>query len=184
MECPAMRKLKHGSVHPKGSRGRAESPLVAAAAAILPAPIKVKKQKCALRRGGGGERKAPFSLPQERNPCVSEKSRYVRKTSYSVAPIWRDNVQKIGRAALGRVCGRAKLLAGTLRCLRLCWRFSWNWSPEKQLGRCPKPHQRRCLWTPQGEIFPLTPFARFSWSHSLTSSACCSSLLHLSPSLP
>ena len=25
-----------------------------------------------------------------------------------------------GRAAWGRVCGRAKLLAGTLRCLRLC----------------------------------------------------------------
>ncbi len=72
-----MRKLKHGSVHPKGARGRAESPLVAAAAAILPASIKVKKQKYALRRGGGGERKAPSSLPQERNPCVSEKSRYV-----------------------------------------------------------------------------------------------------------
>ena len=33
---------------------------------------------------------------------------------------------------------------------------------EQQLGRCPKPHQRRCLWTPQGEkekrrSLPLDP---------------------------
>ena len=29
-----------------------------------------------------------------------------------------------------------------------------NWSPVEQLGRCPKPHQRRRLWTPQGAIAP------------------------------
>ena len=40
-----------------------------------------------------------------------------------------------------RVCGRAKLGAGTLRCLRLCWRLPWNWSDAEQLGRCPKPHK-------------------------------------------
>ena len=31
------------------------------------------------------------------------------------------------------------------------------WSPAERLGRCPKPHQRRCLWTPQGAL-PLDPF--------------------------
>ena len=41
----------------------------------------------------------------------------------------------------GRSCGSAKLLAGTLRCLRLCGLFSLNWSPVEQLGRCPKPHK-------------------------------------------
>ena len=41
-------------------------------------------------------------------------------SGYVVAPIWRDNVQVVGRAAWGRSCGSAKLLAGTLRCLRLC----------------------------------------------------------------
>ena len=29
-----------------------------------------------------------------------------------------------------------------------------NWSPVEQLGRCPKPHQRRRFWTPQGAIAP------------------------------
>ena len=55
-----------------------------------------------------------------------------------------------GRAAWGRSCGSAKLLAGTLRCLHLCWRFPWNWSPAQQLGRCPKPHKGRRPLTPQG----------------------------------
>ena len=59
-----------------------------------------------------------------------------------------------GRAAWGRVCGRAKLLAGTLRCLHLCWRLPWDWSDAEQLGRCPKPHKGRCPLTLQGAIAP------------------------------
>ena len=27
-----------------------------------------------------------------------------------VAPIWRDNAERVGRVTWGRVCGRAKLL--------------------------------------------------------------------------
>ena len=80
-----------------------------------------------------------------------------------VAPIWRDNVQAVGRAAWGRSCGSAKLLAGTLRCLRLCWRLPWDWSDAEQLGRCPKPHKGRCPLTLQGadekgRSPPLDPF--------------------------
>jgi hypothetical protein len=41
----------------------------------------------------------------------------------SVAPIWRDNVELMDKAAWGRICGCAKLLAGTLRCLRLLLTF-------------------------------------------------------------
>ena len=73
--------------------------------------------------------------------------------------------QNLGeRAAWGRVCGRAKLLAGTLRCLHLCWRLPWDWSDEEQLGRCPKHHKGRCPLTLQGadekgRSPPLTPFA-------------------------
>ena len=73
----------------------------------------------ANRRGQGGDRKAPLSPPQRRNPLLPEKSRYVRKNNYAVAPIWRDTAWLVERAAWGRVCGRAKILAGTLRCLRL-----------------------------------------------------------------
>ena len=74
-----------------------------------------------------------------------------------------------GRAAWRRVCGRAKLLAGTLRCLRLCWRLPWDWSDEEQLGRCPKPHKRQ---TKRDEVPPLDPSARLSWSRFHAPSAC------------
>ena len=82
-----------------------------------------------------------------------------------------------GRVAWGRVCGRAKLLAGTLRCLHLCWRLPWDWSDAEQLGRCPKPHKGRCPLTLQGadekgRSPPLTPFSRLSWSHFHAPSAC------------
>ena len=85
-----------------------------------------------------------------------------------------------GRAAWGRVCGRAKLLAGTLRCLHLCWRLPWNWSDAEQLGRCPKPHKGRCPLTLQGAL-PLDPSARLSWSRFHAPSACSFLALRLSP---
>ena len=78
------------------------------------------------------------------------------------ATMCKQRVEQLG----GRSCGSAKLVAGTLRCLRLCWGLPWSWSPVKQLGRCPKPHK--------GES-PLDPFARLSWSHSHALPACLSS---------
>ena len=85
-----------------------------------------------------------------------------------------------GRAAWGRVCGRAKLGAGTLRCLHLCWRLPWDWSDAEQLGRCPKPHKGRCPLTLQGAL-PLDPSARLSWSRFHAPSACSFLGLRLSP---
>ena len=94
-----------------------------------------------------------------------------------------------GRAAWGRVCGRAKLGAGTLRCLHLCWRLPWNWSDAKQLGRCPKPHKGRCPLALQGadekgRSPPLDLSARLGWSRFHASSACSFLVLRLSPCLP
>ena len=60
---------------------------------------------------------------EAKSPAFREKPSIIGKTSYMVAPIWRDTAQMLGRAAWGRVCGRAKLGAGTLRCLHLCWRL-------------------------------------------------------------
>ena len=88
-----------------------------------------------------------------------------------------------GKAAWGRVCGRAKLLAGTLRCLHLCWRLPWDWSDEEQLGRCPKPQQGRCPCTLQGTA-SLDPFSRLSWSRFHAPSACSFLVLRRSPCLP
>ena len=83
----------------------------------------------------------------------------------------------VGRAHLARQCasGRKSSLGARLRTRKVttaalkalrCSAFvdwSWSlflyWSHEQQLGRCPKPHQRRRLWTPQGAL-PLDPFLR------------------------
>ncbi len=100
---------------------------------------------------------APLVASAEAKPLLAGKTSYGRKSCCSVAPIWRDNVELRERAAWGRSCGSAKLLAGTLRCLHLCWLLPLNWSPAEQLGRCPKPQQGRCPCTLQGAL-PLDPF--------------------------
>ena len=104
-----------------------------------------------------GRSESPLVASAEAKPLLAGKTSYGRKSGCSVAPIWRDNVQVVSRASWGRVCGRAKLLAGTLRCLHLCWLLPLNWSPAEQLGRCPKPHKGRCPLTLQGAL-PLDPF--------------------------
>ena len=74
-------------------------------------------------------------------PLLSEKSRYGRQDQqFGRAHLARHSTGG-EKAAWGRSCGSAKLLAGTLRCLRLCWRIPLKWSPDQQLGRCPKPHK-------------------------------------------
>ena len=126
------------------------------ASAISPATTKVNS-------GSGdpkvskGRSESPLVAPAGAKPLLAQKSSFGCKTSYMVAPIWRDTAQMLERAAWGRVCGRAKLLAGTLRCLHLCWRLPWDWSDAEQLGRCPKPHKGRCPLTLQGTL-SLDPF--------------------------
>ena len=70
-------------------------PRLAPAGAKSPATIKTKKHGCALRRGVGGDRKAPDSPPQRRNPLLTEKTSYDWKSYNSVAPIWRDTAQLV-----------------------------------------------------------------------------------------
>ncbi len=74
-------------------------------------------------------------------PCLRERQamsgRQAIRSRPSGATQHRCWKEQLG----GRSCGSAKLLSGTLRCLRLCGLFSLNWSPVEQLGRCPKPHK-------------------------------------------
>ena len=133
------------------------------ASVVSPCRDRSQAWACAPQRGvGGGRRLRLFSLPFGRLrrgeiPAFREKPFIIGKSSYSVAPIWRDTAQMLERAAWGRFCGSAKLLAGTLRCLHLCWRLPWDWSDAEQLGRCPKPQQGRCPCTLQGTL-SLDPF--------------------------
>ena len=83
----------------------------------------------------------PLLASAEAPPLLSEKSRYGRQDQqFGRAHLARHSTGG-EKAAWGRSCGSAKLLAGTLRCLRLCWRLPLNWFDEEQLGRCPKPHK-------------------------------------------
>ena len=99
----------------------------------------------------------PLLASAEAPPLLSEKSRYGRQDQqFGRAHLARHSTGG-EKAAWGRSCGSAKLLAGTLRCLRLGWRLPLERSPAKELGRCPKPHKGRRPLTLQGG-FPLDPF--------------------------
>ena len=106
-------------------------------------------------KGASGK---PLVASADAIPLATQKTSVgIVSRCWSVAPIWRDNVQGHGKAAWGRVCGRAKLLAGTLRCLHLCWRCLAYWSPVELLGRCPKPHKGAPPLDPARGNPPLTP---------------------------
>ena len=78
----------------------------------------------------------------------------------------RENAQKKrfiteswGKSSLGeRVCGRAKLLAGTLRCLRLLLTSSFEVSTRPTVGALPQTPQGTLSLDPARGNCPLTPF--------------------------
>ena len=93
-----------------------------------------------------------------------------------------------GEAAWGRVCGRAKILAGTLRCLRLLLTSSFELSDRPTVGALPQTPQGTLSLDPargrrKGTKSPLDPFSRLSWSHFHAPSACSFLVLHRSPCL-
>ena len=110
---------------------------------------------------------------------ADEGSRAARSAAFSCCAGWRSRpfgatkCSKVERAAWGRSCGSARLLAGTLRCLRLVGGFFGIERPKNNWGVAPNPTRELRPLTPQGEIFPLTPFARLSWFLYHTPSACC-----------
>ena len=77
---------------------------------------------------------------------------------YVVAPIWRDNVQVVGRAAWGRSCGSAKLLAWTLRCLRLLLSAFGILVTRETVGALPQTPAEAPPLHPARGNFPLDPF--------------------------
>ena len=95
-----------------------------------------------------------------------------------------------GRVAWGRVCGRAKLLAGTLRCLHLCCGFLGIARTRNSWGVAPSPTRDRRKGTKspldpargrrKGTKSPLDPFSRLSWSRFHAPSACSFLVLRLS----
>ena len=116
--------------------------------------------ECALRSSPEGDRKALWSPPQRRNPC-NKKDQHREKTTSpdagqsrpSGATMLNRLKEQVGGSSAdaqsywqGR-CAPATKAAGLSA-------FSIIGLTVQQLGRCPKPHQRRRLWTPQGAIAP------------------------------
>ena len=101
---------------------------------------------------------AKISCLRERQAMSGRQAIRSRPSGATQHRCWKE---RLG----GRSCGSAKLLAGTLRCLHLCWRLPWDWSDAEQLGRCPNPHKGRCPLTPfrdwVGRTFMLLPRAAF-----------------------
>ena len=120
--------------------------------------------RCAAK-GWRGRPQSPLLASAEATPLLSEKSRYGRQDQqFDRAHLARHSTGG-EKAAWGRSCGSAKLLAGTLRCLRLGWRLPLERSSAKELGRCPKPHKGCRPLTLQGadekgRSPPLTLFWR------------------------
>ena len=109
--------------------------------------------------------------------------------SLPLSPEKTDSSRNLGgRAAWGRVCGRAKLLAGTLRCLHLLLGVFDKLVARPTVGALPQTPQGTLSLDPargrrKGTKSPLDPFSRLSWSHFHAPSACSFLVLRLSPYL-
>ena len=121
------------------------------------AAIKVNKHGCAPEGVKGAIGKPPCRARRREIPCFRENPTMSGRHAIRSRPFGATICGKLDRAAWGRSCGSAKLLAGTLRCLHLCWQLPWNWSPAQRLGRRPKPYKGRRPLTPQGTL-SLDPF--------------------------
>ena len=133
------------------------------------------KSKAEILQNASSPRRCVFSCPQ---PKVC---RYPPKK-----PIHHGI---LGEEQLGGASADARSYwQGRFAACTFCWACLTNWSPDQQLGRCPKPHKGRCPLTLQGadekgRSPPLDPFSRLSWSHFHAPSACSFLVLRLSPYL-
>ena len=114
-----------------------------------------------------------------RNPLLARKTSYVWKTGNPVAPIWRDNMQVVGKAAWGALLRKRKVTGRDASLPAPCLSFLFELVVRETVGALPQ--------TPQGTLSldsargrrkgtksPLDPFARLSWLLLLASSACLS----------
>lgn len=64
----------------------------------FPVTIKTKPHGCAMRRGRGGDRKAPSPLPQERNPCEPKAQIQNNDTTAAkVLPFLKDKLSRLNQ---------------------------------------------------------------------------------------
>ena len=113
-------------------------------------------------------------------PCLRKEQLWLKVIQFGRAHLAR-HCTVVGMSSLGARLRTREVRGRDASLPALCLTVPLEWSPVEQLGRCPKPHKGRCPLTLQGEIFPLTPFARLSWARFHTSSACCFFLFFTPP---
>ena len=120
-----------------------------------------------------GRSQSPLVAPAgAKSPAFGKEQLWSQDQLFGRAHLARHSTD-VGKSSLGALLRKRKVTGRDASLPAPLWTFPLEWSHEEQLGRCPKPYQRRCLWTPQGGISPLTPFARLSWFLYHTPSACC-----------
>ena len=66
----------------------------------------------------------------------------------------RDNMQVVGKAAWGALLRKRKVTGRDASLPAPLLTFPLEWSPVKQLGRCPKPHKGAPPLDPARDIVP------------------------------
>ena len=92
MECPAMRKLKHGSVHPKGSRGASGKPPCRRRSGDSPCFNKSQEAEVCTAKGWRGRAQSPLLAPAG-----------AKSLRFGKEPLCLKD-QQLGRAHLARQC--------------------------------------------------------------------------------
>ena len=110
-----------------------------------------------MRSSPEGDRKALWSPPQRRNPCNKKDQQQENHVSrcWSVAPIWRDNVQVVGKAAWGASADAQSYWQGRFAACTFVGGFLGVERPKNSWGVAPNPTR---------ELRPLTLFLRPSLS--------------------
>ena len=114
----------------------------------------LQRIKSSMERGQGCERKAPLVASADaKSSAIKKTSTGIVSRCWSVAPIWRDNVELVKRAAWGRSCGSAKLLPAPF-----VERVGHTGRPWNSWGVAPNPTRELRPLTPQGTS-SLDPFS-------------------------
>ena len=120
----------------------------------------------------------PFPLPPCRArrreiPCFRERATMVARPAIRSRPSGATQhrcwVEQLG----GAPAGARSYWQGRFAACAFVERVWHTGRPRNSWGVAPNPTRELRPLTPQGEIFPLTPFARLSWFLYHTPSACC-----------
>ena len=125
-----------------------------------PCNEKVKPQitpKVAAPKVSKGRSESPLVASAEaKSPACGKELLCLKDRQVGRAHLARHSTD-VGKSSLGALLRKREVTGRDASLPAPLLTFPLEWSPEKQLGRCPKPHKGRCPLTLQGAL-PLDPF--------------------------